>query len=117
MRSVKRAVVYMARPIYKAFFEEPLWWFLAKVKAFFFAEITAQVEALDRRLQAQEQRWSEIEKSNAAQWDAIEQLLLALFRQPELRIPESDWKLSASENAAISLDTELNRAHAAGNIR
>jgi hypothetical protein len=74
------------RPIYKAFFERPLWWFLGKVKAFFLAEIGPQIESTESRLAAIEERLRSMEANNAAQWDALEQLLLALFRQPEVRI-------------------------------
>jgi hypothetical protein len=97
MRLLKRIL----RPVYKLFFERPLWWFLAKVKAFFMAEITGQIgqmsrklEVLEERLQAveanREQRvfavQANMEASNVAQWKAIEQLLLALLSQPEARV-------------------------------
>jgi hypothetical protein len=76
--------MWVLRPIYKGFFERPLWWFLAKVKAFFLAEIGPQLEGTGRRLAAIEERLQSAEASNAAQWDALEQLLLALFHQPEI---------------------------------
>jgi len=81
------------RPIYKAFFERPLWWFLARVKAYFLAEIGPQLESNESRLAAVEERLKSAEANNAAQWSALEQLLLALFRQPEVRIESdgSDW--------------------------
>src|SRR5882724_2149203 len=92
----EKVVLFFLRPIYRTFFERLVWWFLARVKAFFLAEIGPQLERIERRLQSEEadrqQRWAAIEErmrsaeaSNAAQWDALEQLLLAMFRQPELR--------------------------------
>lgn len=81
----------MLRPIYKGFFERPLWWFLARVKAFFLAEIGPQLASTEHRLAAIEERLQSAEANNAAQWNALEQLVLALFRQPEVRI-ESDGR-------------------------
>ena len=85
MRLVRKVLGAILRPIYKAFFERPLWWFLAKVKAYFLAEIGPQLTAIDERLRS-------TEANNAAQWDALEQLLLALFRQPEVHIEPGDLK-------------------------
>jgi hypothetical protein len=79
MRLVKK----LLRPVYRALVERPLWWFLAKVKAFFLAEIGPQVEQTGQRLAAIEERLRAIDANNAAQWNALEQLLLALYRQPE----------------------------------
>lgn len=92
MRLLKR----LLRPIYRAFFERPLWWFLSLLKAYFFAETLQRLENLERRVEQLanlEQRlnglgpdiWHHLEANNAAQWDALEQLLLALFRQPVSR--------------------------------
>jgi hypothetical protein len=124
MKFVERVVVSIFRPIYRVFFERPLWWFLAKVKAFFFAEISVQisqgfrrVEDLERRLCAIEERLQATERSNAAQWDALEQLLLAVFRQPEFQTSEPNGKISKETESLISSSTDLNRAHAASNIR
>jgi len=82
MRLIKRGL----RPIYRSFVERPLWWFLAKVKAFFLAEIGVQIQNTEQRVAAMEERLRQIDVNNAAQWDALEQLLLALFRQPESRL-------------------------------
>jgi hypothetical protein len=75
MQLIKRSL----RPIYRSFVERPLWWFLAKVKTFFLAEIGVQISQIDERVRR-------IEANNAAQWDALEQLLLAMLRQPEVRL-------------------------------
>jgi len=135
MRFGKRAAVFILRPIYRKFFARPLWWFLAKVKAFFFAEIGVQLGNFERRFITEdavaEQRWTALEQrlrsleannaaqaaQNAAQWDAMEQLLLALFRQPDLRTLDSDNQASAPQHTAITSATDLNRVHAANNIR
>lgn len=112
MRLLKR----IFRPVYKKFIERPLWWFLAKVKAFFMAEVSVQIEQTSQRLVAIEERLRTaeataeansieaknaalraaeaiaeasnvalraVEANNAAQWSSLEQLLLALFHQPD----------------------------------
>jgi len=128
MRFSKRVAVFLLRPIYRNLFERPLWWFLAKVKAFFFAEVGIQLGNIERRFQVEdavnEQRWASLEQrlrsleaSNAAQWDAVEQLLLALFRQPEPQALDPDWKVSTPQESPLLSATDLNRVHAASNIR
>ena len=81
MGFVKRVVIFFARPIYKGLIERPLWWFLARVKGFFFAETMDRLTAIEARLTALEKRedFNRIEAHTAAQWDAVEQLLLALI--------------------------------------
>lgn len=124
MKFVERAIVSILRPIYRALIERPLWWFLAKVKAFFFAEITVQVaegfsklEDLERRLRTIEERLQGAERNNGAQWDALEQLLLAMFRQQQFQTSELNGKLTSPEESSISNSADLIRAHAASNIR
>jgi hypothetical protein len=99
----------IARPIYRAFFEKPLWWFLAILKKFFTAELSERSVALEIRLENHlhkldniEERVRSAEAANAAQWDAIEQLLLAILSQREVQISESDREGSASQHLAIS---------------
>ncbi len=125
MRFGEKIVLFIFRPIYRTFFERLLWWFLTKVKIFFLADITAQLDNIERRLRDDhQQRWALIEEklrgaelSNTAQWDAIEQLLLALFRAPELQTSNSDWKFSLPQHTSILSSTDLNRVHAASNLR
>ena len=127
MEFADRLVISIARPVYYAFFARPLWWFLAKVKAFFFAETTVALENIERRLREdqQQQPWAAIEerlrsleKNNAAQWDAMEQLLLSLFRQSEAQTAESEWKFSVpAETPSLTTTTDSNRTHAASNLR
>jgi len=128
MRFSERVVVSILHPIYRKFFKRYLWWFLAKVKTFFFAEVGIQLGNIERRFQVEdavdEQRWASLEQrfrsleaSNAAQWDAIERLLLALLRQPELRILDPDWKVSTPEGPPVGRATDLDRGHAADCIR
>lgn len=124
MRFGERVVVFILRPIYRTFFDRLLWWFLLKVKVFMLADIRAQLESIDARLQSDEaqRRWASIEErlrsmeaSNAAQWDALEQLHLALFRQPESQ--SSDSEADPPHYDVISSDADINRTHAASNIR
>jgi hypothetical protein len=96
MRLSKRAAIYFIRPIYRTFFERPLWWFLARVKTFFMSETSERLLALEQRLtklenlEHIEEFFRRSEASNAAQWDAIEQLLLAMFCRHESPISESE---------------------------
>ncbi len=117
MRFGERLMLFFFRPIYRTFVERLLWWFLAKVKIFFLADMAAQVDSIDRRLREDhQQRWAAIEErlrgaeaSNTAQWDAMEQLLLALFRAAGIiELWNSDWKFSAPQHTPISRPAELN---------
>src|SRR5690242_798633 len=128
MRFGERLMVFILRPIYRKFFKRYLWSFLAKVKTFFFAEVNIHIGNIELRFQTEdavnEQRWASLEQllrsleaSNAAQWDAMEQLLLALFRQPEQQTPDPEWKASTPHEPPILSATDLNRVHAASNIR
>ena len=117
----KRLAIYTVRPIYRKFFERPLWWFLSKVKAFFFAETSERLLILEHKLDRLEklgnidERVRSAEVSNSAQWDVLEQLLLAMFRQPELRI--SDWQSSAQQHTATSDETEVTRVNGPNTLR
>ena len=115
MRFGERVVVFILRPIYLKLFERPLWWFLTKVKAFFFAETSVHLENIERRLQAIEQLAAR--GDNGAQWDALEQLVLALFRQPELRILDPDWKVSTPQEPSVLRATDPDRGHGTDCIR
>lgn len=125
MKFGERAALFILRPFYHVFFERPLWWFLAKVKEFFFAEVGVRlgnIERLaddaERRLAAIEERLRRVEAANAAQWDALEELLLALFHQPETRPSGSDKDVPGlPEHTANVSATNLSRVHAASNIR
>ncbi len=88
MRLIKKAL----RPIYKAFVEKPLWWFLSRVKAYFLAEIGPQIAAIEERTRV-------TDAHNTAQWNALEQLLLAMYRQPEVRPESSRVNVSPTEKA------------------
>jgi hypothetical protein len=72
MRLLKKVL----RPIYRRFFKKPLWSFLAKVKVFFVADFVAEIEP----------RITAMEAKNAAQWKALEQLILAMIRLPEQQV-------------------------------
>lgn len=124
MRLGERLVVFILRPIYRTFFDRLVWWFLLKVKIFMLADIREQLERMEARLQSDDsqQRWAamearlrSMEAGNAAQWDALEQLHLALFRQPESQSSEEDTE--APQYMAISSDTKKSRTHAASNLR
>lgn len=126
MRFGERVVVFILRPIYRTFFERLFWWFLMKVKVFVLADVQAQLASIEARLQNDDsqQRWAAVEErlrraelNNAAQWDSLEQLLLALYRQPHYPASESDWQLSTDQEAPFSSTGDINRAHAAGNLR
>lgn len=121
MRLLQRAGIIVVRPVYRAFVEKPLWWFLAKVKAFFFAETTERLLLIENKLAALERAESvdalfrRTQADNAAQWDAIEQLLLAMFRQPELQ--DAERGASTSEQNVISSATGSSRVNGPNSIR
>jgi hypothetical protein len=126
MRFGERVVVFILRPIYRTFFERLFWWFLLKVKVFLLADVQAQLNSIEARLRSDDsaQRWAAMEErlrsaelSNAAQWDSLEQLLLALFRQPYFRTSDSDRKLDTGQEGSFSSAGDMNRAHAASNLR
>jgi hypothetical protein len=96
---VMQLVKTVFRPVYRLFVERPLWWFLARVKAFFLAEIDLHIQQTERRLADMEERARKAEENNAAQWDAIEQLLLAMFRQPGRN---ADRPTQANEASAVN---------------
>lgn len=96
----KRLAILIMRPGYRLFVEKPLWWFLGKVKVFFIAEISDRLWVLEdklNKLQSIDGHLRQIEVSNASQWDGIEQLLLAVLRQPESRLLSSEHQPSAVE--------------------
>lgn len=118
----KRLAIIFVRPIYRAFFEKPLWWFLSRVKAYFFAEVGVQLGNIERFLgqDRESQRWMAVEErlrtleaNNAAQWAALEQLLLALFRQAELRRTERVEEPMGDD----SQNGQLTQVHTAGSLR
>ena len=126
LRFGERITLFFFRPLYRTFVERLFWWFLTKVKIFFIAELATQVDSIDRRLRedhherwiAIDQRLRDLETSNAAQWRAIEDLLLALFRSSEGPALNSDWELTVrSAIAAIPNPTELNRVDGPSHIR
>lgn len=114
MRRMARLAKAILRPFYKAFLEKPLWWFLAILKSFFFHEINIQLQEIRqdhaRIIAALNDRMGELEAKNAAQWDALEQLILALNRQPRLEVFQS-------AHAAIAGPHQHLRADAASNLR
>jgi hypothetical protein len=116
-----RFVQKLFRPIYRAFFERPIWWFLAKVKAFFFAETMARMDNMERQLSellGRRQEWAVVEErlhamqaNNAAQWDAIERLLLALFQQPGPRTFDATPDTGIQSLSAVSEVNGVNGPH------
>jgi hypothetical protein len=125
MRFAEKVAVYLFRPVYRAFFERPLWWFLARVKVFFLGDMAAQVESIERRLRedyrqrltAIEERLRAAEENHLVQWDAMEQLLLALFHQPQLRTMARNGESDAPHETPVLTAAPVNRTHAASNIR
>ncbi len=125
MRFAEKVAVYLLRPVYRAFLERPLWWFLAKIKVFFLGDMAAQVANMERqlredyqqRLAAIEQRLRTAEENNLVQWDAIEQLLLSLFHQPQLRTMARKGESDTSRETPVLAAAPINRTHAASNIR
>jgi hypothetical protein len=124
LRFGERIGVFVVRPFYRAVVARPLWWFISRVKAYFLAEISPQLESIGRQLEHErhllatiegrlhsiEDRLHGIENGNNSQWDALEQLLLALYRQPEVKLTEPN-------SEAVRGNNDQSRTHAAGHIR
>lgn len=117
MGLLRRAGGPLVRPVYKAVAEGPLWWFLAKVKAFFFAETSERLLAIENRLATLEKVERQIEAGNAAQWDALEQLLLAMYRQPECRNGVPDKVAHDTWLPTPSTPKESNRVNGPNTVR
>jgi hypothetical protein len=123
MGLAKRATIYVGRPIYRTFFEQPLWWFLSKVKAFFFTETAERLLIMEHKLDRLEklgnidERLRNAEVINAAQWDALEQLLLAMFRQRESRISDSGREDSTPQYTPICDATGSDRVNGPNALR
>ena len=83
MRLLKKVL----RPIYKRFFERPLWSFLAKVKVFLIADFVAEIRP----------QIAAIEARDRAHWNALEQLLLSVLSVPEQRV-DADTVAEAARN-------------------
>lgn len=117
MRFIEKVAVSVVRPVYRAFFEKPLWWFLAKLKVFFLTEIYARLDNIEQRLREDRQtiaeRLQRAEEGDKAQWDALEQLLLSMFHQPHLRVVARNEESDMAPSTASS----VTRTHAASNIR
>lgn len=126
MKFGEKIVVFIFRPIYRTLFERLFWWFMAKVKAFMLADIVVRLNAIERRLEtggaerqelltAIQQEHRRAEGTTAAQWDAIEQLLLALFRQP---IPgDPGFGRSKQDGSLDATGNDLNGVHEGRIIR
>ncbi|HEX4168707.1 MAG TPA: hypothetical protein VHZ55_24855 [Bryobacteraceae bacterium] len=124
LRFGEKVMLFILRPIYRTFFERPLWWFLTKVKIFFMADVTAQLEIIERRLREDhQQRWATIderlrnlEANNTAQWDALEKLLLSLFRQSEWQPWETGRESSAPQYMVTTAAAGVSRAPGSNHI-
>lgn len=106
MGFAERIAVGIFRPFYKRYFERPLWWFLSKVKDYFFADSieatarrSAEMEARLRHVEAQldsvQSQLSQIGANDMAKWSAIEELVLGMLRQ-------RDWQSAQSERVTAS---------------
>lgn len=105
------------RRLYRVFFERPLWWFLAKVKEFFFADTLHRLGLIETRLTHIEDRLHRLETSGPAQWDVLEQLILAILRQPTQDCESSAISSDALHMAARSKPSEVNDMNATNSLR
>jgi hypothetical protein len=106
-----------ARRVYRRFFELPLWWFLAKVKEFFFAETLERLALVEARLARIEEHLRGIQASTPAQWDALEQLIFAVLRQPTQDGASSVGVTGILHTAAQSKSPELNSVNGSETLR
>jgi len=106
-----------ARYVYRGWFERPVWWWLAKVKEFFFAETLHRLTVLESRLGQIEERLQRMEASTPAQWDALEQLILAILRQPAQDCQDLTSPIHLHQSTNKIEPSELNGVNATGNLR
>lgn len=127
MRFSEKIVVFLLRPIYRAFFERLLHWHLIKFKQFLLAEtvtsladLTARIEQIERSISAgadpgaMQELLRQNQTSSAAQWSAIETLLLAMFRQSGLSNADLANIDNPKTRAAVA---SLHEVNASDNIR
>jgi hypothetical protein len=86
------------------------------VRASYLTSKEYQSERAEKRLAAIEDRLNSTEANNAAQWSGMEQLLLALYRQPEARI-ESDGRYSVERDDPTTSVAGPDRTHEQNNLR
>lgn len=79
----------------------------------------AEVElgTLEPRFAAQHAHNAAHQAYNAAQWDAIEQLILAMFRLPESQTSTSGLDSGAPEESQYPRTVALNEVHAIAHLR
>ncbi len=121
MRFAEKIAIFILRPFYRTFVERPLWWFLARVRIFFMSDTSARLDNVEQQLgevrKAIEEGLRRSEENDRAQWDALEQLLLGLFHQPQLRTIARNEDSATPREAQVSMAPPLNRTNAASNIR
>ena len=115
MRSRKSVWLLIFRYMYRAILERPLWWFLAKVKTFFFAELDVQLQAFEQRSATQDadarRRWESIEawlKKEDSSSHATQQRLQALeqhFQRVGDTLRSVEQRLSSVEHQFQDLES------------
>lgn len=119
MRLAEKLVVFLLRPIYRTFFERLVWWFLTRIKEFFFSEVNASLADITARLDRIERGeggpQAAFESVSAAHWGVVERLILSLLRQPESLVPNhtAGWQ----EPAAGSFETDPVHSNGPTNVR
>jgi hypothetical protein len=116
MRTVRKVLGLILRPIYKGFFERPLWWFLAREIGPQLGSLGPHLESIEHRLAAIEERLDSTDANNTAQWRALEQLLLALYRQPEVQVG-SNVRFGGPPDELTSSAAGQNRTNERNNLR
>jgi hypothetical protein len=90
------------------------------VKTFFFAETMEHLRALEsrvQRLEALDHRLQHLQTDTAERWAAIEELLLALFRQPPPKHAQDSVDRDARELPYYPCVTELTAVDEQNNLR
>ncbi|MGH9438116.1 MAG: hypothetical protein ACRD22_09520 [Terriglobia bacterium] len=139
MKFGKRIVLFFLRPVYRALFEGPMAEISARLDRVerlsaqvrdaeanlagqlhnLRAELVPYLQRGDVNLSSLEPRVAahlrSLEANNAAQWDGIEQLLLAMFRLPQSQVSALDGKAPGEPQYLKAI--EIDKVHAAANLR
>lgn len=103
----KKPLVYIWQPFYRLTFGGIVWPFLARVKAFFFAESQVQLQEIIAQLSSVKSQLRTFESNQRAQWTAFEQLYLCFLSDPDRNARSQAEQLLAAERSSQSVQSDL----------
>jgi chromosome segregation ATPase len=103
----KKPLVYIWQPFYRLTFGGIVWPFLARVKAFFFAESQVQLQEIIAQLSAVKSQLRTFESNQRAQWTAFERLYLCFLSDPDRNARSQAEQLLEAGRHNQSLQADL----------